>query len=61
MLRSNGFALNSSSKLSKMASEMHRMLKEAFSHNVLEQTQTYEQFTAFPQQMTSVDDEKHSL
>jgi hypothetical protein len=34
-------------KLSKTASEIHRMLKEAFGDNDLGQTQTYEQFKRF--------------
>ena len=42
-------------KLSKTASEIHRMLKEA-----LGQTQTYEQFKRFKNGRMSVNDEEHS-
>jgi hypothetical protein len=47
-------------KLSKTASEIHRMLKEAFDDNALGQTQTYEQFKRFKNGRMSVNDEEHS-
>jgi hypothetical protein len=45
-------------KLSKMALETQRMLKEAFGDNVLGQTQTYKWFKCFKNGWISVDDEE---
>jgi len=47
-------------KLSKMLSETHRMLKEAFGDNGLCQMQTYEWFKCFKNRWMSVDDEERS-
>ena len=47
-------------KLSKMALETHRMLKEAFGDNALGQTQTYEWFKRFKNGWISVNDEECS-
>jgi len=43
-----------------MASETHKMLKEAFGDNALGQTQTYEWFTHFKNEQMSVNDKEHS-
>jgi hypothetical protein len=47
-------------KLSKTASETHRMLKEAFGENVLGQTQTYKWCKHFKNRWMSVNDEEQS-
>jgi len=47
-------------KLGKMASEAHRMLKEAFGDNALGQKQTYEWFKRFKSGRMSVEDEERS-
>jgi hypothetical protein len=47
-------------KISKMPSETHRMLKEAFGDNGLGQTQTYEWFKCFNNRWMSDDDEESS-
>ena len=47
-------------KLGKTASEIHRMLKEAFGDNALGQMQTYEWFKCFKNRRMSVNDEEHS-
>ena len=47
-------------KFSKMASETHRMLKEAFGDNALGQTQTYKWFKRFKNRWMSVDDDELS-
>jgi hypothetical protein len=57
-VRSNGFALNLTSKLGTMAS--HKMLKEAFSDNALGQTQTYKWFKHFKNGWMLGDDEECS-
>jgi len=44
-------------KLSKMTSETHRMLKEAFGDNALGQIQTYKWFKHFKNGQMSVDNE----
>jgi hypothetical protein len=47
-------------KLSKTASETHRILEEAFGDNALGQTQTYVRFKHFKSRWMLTDDEKHS-
>ena len=47
-------------KFRKRASETHRMLKEVFGDNALDQTQTYEWFKRFKNGRMSFDDEERS-
>ena len=47
-------------KLGKMASETHRMLKEAFGDNALGRMLSYEWSKRFKNGWMSVDDEEHS-
>ena len=58
MWRSNGICIKFCFKLSRMASETHRMLKEAFGDNAIGQMQTYEWVKCFKNRRMSIDDEE---
>ena len=47
-------------KLNKPAAETHRMLKEAFGEQVLNQARTFEWLKRFKDGWESVEDDKHS-